>query len=81
MNYYKYEVLTPVTRKFLIRAGYLNKGLNYPRFDGIKYLAKEALNYWRANKYTSTSHAKRTILAQTFSGITPEWLEKNQHLL
>ncbi len=77
------EILTHETTLFLRRCGYMKRSWDYPRWNGIKYAASEHLKRWRhAKKYLSDeNHIKRlamkTILMQPWSGVGPEWVEKN----
>jgi len=54
---------------------------NTPRWLSIKYCAKYSLgmwNYCRKNHYqVSRKQALHVIGMQTFTGLTPEWVEKN----
>jgi hypothetical protein len=71
------------TALWLLSIGYMKRGMNYPRWDSHKYVAKDALSRWRLYKpmggRTTKSHALHILGMQTFTGLRPEWVEK-QHL-
>ena len=55
-----------------------------PRWESIKYVAKEKIKYWRLRKNYNESDkelAIETILWQTFAGVNHEWLEEQKILI
>lgn len=73
------ELMPHSTFKFIEKAGY--KGMDYPRWRSIVYVAKYNLGIWRCTNATSRESTKRlairTIAYQPFSGIRPEYTEKH----
>ena len=52
------------------------KGMNFPRWESIRYCAKEALKDWSLETSHTKKTAVRTIGFQPFSGLRPEWVEE-----
>ncbi len=61
------------------------RGMNFPRWQSIRYGAQCALDIWRylapSRRYRRMPEtARAVILYQPFSGVRPEWVERNFRL-
>ena len=72
------------THYALVYRAYPNMKGTTPRWESIKYVAKEKMKYWKIRRKYDESDAqlaKETILWQSFSGISGEWLEVQNNIM
>jgi hypothetical protein len=73
------ETLTQNTARFLRGAGYMRNRMEYPRWAGRKYTAREFLRIWHYTKEFHLENRKRqallTLAIQPFTGIRAEWID------
>jgi len=70
------ESITVDRLKWLSGCGFT--GMNYPRWDSIRYAAAYYLDIWNYSSGSRTPAMARFVIAmQPFSGIKQEWVERN----